>query len=80
MPEHVTTFGGGPSPDRPRLNALTERFGGQVGEVRSTDERDAAVVFDKLVAAKDRYPISRVTRHVCRHDEGIGSCTVDQEG
>jgi hypothetical protein len=54
-----------------RLLAVAERFGGQI---RSSETRDAEASFALLVAARDRYPVGAVRRHVCRHDEGIGDC------
>jgi hypothetical protein len=80
MAEHVTQF------DRTkgrradlRFEAMLDRFGGHQREVRGREPRDAEAMFEWLKAAKGRYPVARVRRHICHHDEGIGLCTVAQE-
>lgn len=80
MAEHVTNVNVIPGRDGGRLRQLLDRFPGGVLEARGVPPRDADGVFAMLKASRGRLPVARVVRHVCRHDEGIGSCTIDQEG
>lgn len=79
MAEHVTQFDVTRGRRDRRLELVLARFG-PGGQARSHSRRDAVALFLWLKAGKARLPVRRVTRHVCRHDEGIGACTVDQEG
>lgn len=73
MAEHVTTFAPEMDSSQGREIALLERLG-RNGQVRG-ELRDAEAAFEWLVAAHGRrFPIVRVTRHVCHHDEGGGPC------
>jgi hypothetical protein len=77
--EHVTNFqkGNGANGDVRRINDALARFG--QGQVRGV-KRDADGAFTFLTAGKARLPVGRVFQHVCRHDEGVPTCTVDREG
>lgn len=52
-----------------RVRAYHERLGHRMQERRFMD-----AAFDTFVAARERYPIGRVRKHVCRHDEGFSDC------
>lgn len=78
--ELVTVFQPDKATDSGRLEGLLARFGGSAREARGVSDRDAQALFDVLKAGKDRLALHRVTRHQCRHDEGVGICTVDLEG
>jgi len=78
MAEHVTQYAlvkGARRDDR--LAAVLHRFG-STSDARGP-RRDAGALFDWLAAAKGRLPVATVRQHVCRHDEGVGACTVDRE-
>jgi hypothetical protein len=77
--EHVTQYEPpkGSARDE-RVTAVLARFGDGL-EVRGADRRSAETLFAWLAAAKGRLPVATVRRHVCRHDEDIGACTIDQE-
>jgi hypothetical protein len=62
-----------------RVKALFARFGGGTLEARGVSRRDADALYATLRASKARLPVRRVTEHVCRHDEDVGTCTLDRE-
>lgn len=78
MAEHVVQFAptvfGADSEALARLDAAVAARLGNGGLVRSTDRREGDAMVDWLVAAKGRFPILKVTSHVCLHDEGSGGC------
>lgn len=74
MAEHVTNVSVTPGANRARLRDLLSRFPGDALEARGVTRRDSEALFLTLASARGRLPVTRVTRHVCRHDEGEGDC------
>lgn len=80
MAERVVNVGFVPGADTRRVRAILARYPGGSREARGISPRDEAGLFQLLTGLKGRLPVTRVTSHVCRHDEGEGICTVDREG
>ena len=80
MAERVVNVARRPGGDVRRLRAILRRYPGGALEARRVSPRAAASLFQLVRGLKGRLPVTRVTSHVCRHDEGVGVCTVDREG
>ncbi len=77
--ERVTQVSVPPTRSRTRIAAMLSRYPGDRLEARDVTRSDQDAVFALMSRVKGRFGISRVTSHVCRHDEDIGHCTPDRE-
>lgn len=77
MTEHVTLHDTEFDSVPGREVALLERLGR--GEQVRGELRDAEAAYEWFVAAHDRFPIVRVTQHVCHHDAGDEPCVLSVE-